>query len=176
MIANRIAPLIAAGVLLALSPTLSPALTVQPPPPTVTPVADLAGNWLGSWSGNGITADFTMAITDTSATTFSGAFDWSCTSGISCSGYEYFSGSWSATNPSSFTFSSEPGSGSIDPAAKNIGPSNYTGSVVSLDTTIAGTDSNGGSWTATQVPEPATLGLLGLGLAGLGLARRKRAN
>ena len=28
----------------------------------------------------------------------------------------------------------------------------------------------------TQVPEPASLGLLGLGLAGLGLARRRRAN
>jgi len=42
-------------------------------------------------------------------------------------------------------------------------------------TLTAGDTSGGGTTAGTQIPEPMTLGILGLGLAGIGFARRKRA-
>ena len=62
----------------------------------------------------------------------------------------------------------------------NVGGSYTAGEYVLNDMSVnpAGYPNVPGSYditfTVTAVPEPATLGLLGLGLAGLGLARRKR--
>jgi hypothetical protein len=135
---------------------------------TVATANSLSGDWRGVWSGNGIAATFDMQAAEDPSGHFAGFFDWTCTSGVTCSGIEDFAGTEFADDVA-FSFATT----TIDGGAVNIGPAGYSGLFLTSGS-IAGTDDGGGQWSATQIPEPATLGLLGLGLAGLGLARRPR--
>jgi hypothetical protein len=128
----------------------------------------ILGTWDGAWSGSGIQADFDLVITSQNGSgAFSGYFDWLCTSGLTCSGREFIAGTQSGTSLSFATTGF--GAGYV-----NLGPSSYTGSLLTA-TTMSGTDAAGGAWRATQVPEPGALALLGIGLAGLGFGVRRKA-
>jgi hypothetical protein len=131
----------------------------------------ISGDWTGDWSGSGITATFNMSVgAQDSLGRFTGFFDWTCTSGITCSGIENFSGGVGLSD--SFTFWTTTFSNPV-----NLGPSIYWGSILADGNSLVGFDLNPGDrWTATRtsVPEPGTLALMSLGLLGVGLVTRRK--
>jgi hypothetical protein len=131
----------------------------------------ISGDWTGNWSGSGITATFNMSVGPTdSFGRFTGSFDWTCTSGITCSGIENFAGGMGSTD--SFTFWT---TGFVNP--HNLGPSVYWGNVTADGNQLTGFDQGPTDrWSATRVssvPEPGTLVLMSLGLLGLSLTMRR---
>ena len=131
----------------------------------------LTGEWEGKWSGSGITAIFDMTIDQEADGSITGYFDWTCTSGITCSGTEFFDGVFDASTLV-LTFAT---TGFVD--AVNLGPATYIAWIASDGSSMVGTDGDGlgSEWSATRVAEPGTLALFGIGLLGLGLARRRKA-
>jgi hypothetical protein len=132
----------------------------------------IAGDWTGSWSGSGITATFNMTVgPQDSFGRFTGYFDWTCTSGIACSGIENFAGGSGGND--SFTFWT---TGFVNPY--NLAPSVYWGNIVNGGNSIVGFDQGPADrWSATRVssvPEPGSLVLMSLGLLGMGLAMRRK--
>jgi len=137
----------------------------------------------GTLSGSFTVETDTNSMVDWSIVTTSGSTLPGFTYDMSSSGF--FGFNVFATNPNSVVLYR------IDPFAQpyiqlGFTSSLFTPGTISLDTT--GFDA--GSWecnncdpsrfltsgTATSVPEPGTLALLGLGLAGLGLSRRRKAH
>ena len=133
----------------------------------------ITGAWAGNWSGSGITATFNMTVgAEDSFGHFAGQFDWTCTSGIACSGIESFAGNRVLFD--SFAFWT---TGFTNPI--NLGPSVYLGSIVGNGNTFTGIDSTPGDrWSATRittsVPEPGTLALMFLGLLSVAFTLRRK--
>jgi hypothetical protein len=138
---------------------------------TAASATTISGDWTGNWSGSGITATFDMNVgTENGLGGFNGYFDWTCTSGITCSGIENFSG---VQLGNGFVFST---TGFSDPI--NLAASTYWGTIVNGGNTLVGVDQTiGDTWSATRVhavPEPGTLALMALGLMGIGLTMRRK--
>jgi hypothetical protein len=132
----------------------------------------ISGDWIGNWSGSGITATFNMTVGPEDAQgRFNGFFDWTCTSGITCSGVENFTGGLGLSD--SFTFWT---TGFVNPV--NLGPSVYWGNITNNGLTLVGFDKGPtDSWSARRVnsvPEPGALTLMSLGLLGIGLSIRRK--
>ena len=132
----------------------------------------ISGDWTGNWSGSGITATFNMTIgAEDSLGRFNGFFDWTCTSGATCSGVENFTGGLGLND--SFTFWTTT---FVNPV--NLTSSVYWGNITNGGITLVGFDKGPtDTWNATRVnsvPEPGALTLMSLGLLGIGLSMRKK--
>jgi PEP-CTERM motif len=132
----------------------------------------ISGDWVGNWSGSGVTATFNMTVgAEDSFGHYNGFFDWTCTSGITCSGVENFTGATYGVD--SFTFWTTT---FVNPV--NLGPSVYWGNITNGGLQLVGFDKGPtDTWTATRVnsvPEPGALTLMSLGLLGMGLSMRKK--
>ena len=125
----------------------------------------ISGDWIGNWSGSGITATFNMSVGPQDGLgNFAGYFDWTCTSGIACSGIENFAGSLGTNN--SFAFAT---TGFVNPV--NITSGSYWGTIVNNGNSIVGFDQGvNDRWSAQRVhpvSEPSSLILMALSLLGL---------
>lgn len=133
--------------------------------PLAANATSILGSWSGAWSSGPYAADFNLTFdSQNSAGQFTGYFDWFCTAGLTCSGREFIGGTQTG---SSLAFATT----SIQAGAVNLAFSSYSGTVGTG--LMSFTDNGGGSSRATQVPEPGSLALLGLGLLGLAVTRRK---
>jgi hypothetical protein len=133
---------------------------------------EITGDWTGNWSGSGITATFNMTIGPQDSTgRFMGSFDWTCTTGIACSGIENFAGGMGGSDGFTFWTTSF-----VNPF--NLGPSVYWGNVINNGNALIGFDQGPTDrWSAirvSSVPEPGTLALMSLGLFGIGLSMRRK--
>ena len=137
---------------------------------SMTANAGLVSLWQGQWSSGPYAADFNLTFdSQTPAGSFTGYFDWTCTAGVTCSGREFFAGTQTGMTLAFATTS-------IAPDAVNQVFGVYTATLSdSWNMTGTAVGGAGGTWIAHAVPEPATLGLMGLGLLGMGLIRRRRS-
>jgi hypothetical protein len=125
----------------------------------------ISGDWTGNWSGSGVTATFNMSIgPQDSFGRFNGSFDWTCTSGIACSGIENFTGGLGLND--SFAFWT---TGFVNPV--NLTNGFYWGNLVNDGNSIVGFDQGPRDrWFAERVhpvSEPSSLILLMMSLLAL---------